>query len=70
MVQQQPCKYECGQNVSADMQTCPRCGGQQPWPEPVTAAGPGWFEKLLIIVFIVGGLASAIGLIVTKLIVG
>ena len=53
------------------MATCPQCGGQQPWPGNESQGnGPGWFEKMLIIVFLLGGMAAAIALIVTKLIVG
>lgn len=75
MKQQQPCRFECGQMVTASTATCPQCGGQQPWPDTengstAQANGPGWFEKILIIILLLGGVGAAIALIVTKLIVG
>ena len=70
MTNNAPCKHGCGASVGPDEPTCPSCGGPDPFPETGPQGKAGRIEKGCLIVMIVGGLLTSIGLIVTKLIIG
>ncbi len=69
MADLKPCKHGCGKSVSLDATECPNCGGTNPHPDRQETAKAGVVERGCLVVMLLGGLLTAVLLLLTKLLV-